>query len=149
MPSAPGSNTSTPRPSIPGLLSIASLWLLITICRRRLVLRWMCWEQYNHEPNVATMRFWKSFLGLEKLNDGQRAQLETKWMAGEAALCLMEKHLEVHDWFVGERLTLADICLYAYTHVAQEGGFTLSRYPAIVRWLARVATQPGHVTIGA
>ena len=113
------------------------------------VLRWMCWEQYSHEPNVATMRFWKSFLGLEKLNDGQRAQLETKWMAGEAALCLMEKHLEVHDWFVGERLTLADICLYAYTHVAPEGGFTLSRYPAIVRWLARVATQPGHVTIGA
>ncbi len=113
------------------------------------VLRWMCWEQYNHEPNVATMRFWKAFLGLDKLNESQRAQLETRWMAGEAALCLMEKHLETHDWFVGDALTLADICLYAYTHVAEEGGFKLSRYPAIQHWLARVAALPGHVTISA
>lgn len=113
------------------------------------VLRWMCWEQYNHEPNVATMRFWKAFLGLDKLNESQRAQLETRWMAGEAALCLMEKHLETHDWFVGDALTLADICLYAYTHVAEEGGFKLSRYPAIQSWLARVAALPGHVTISA
>lgn len=113
------------------------------------VLRWMCWEQYNHEPNVATMRFWKAFLGLDKLNDGQRAQLETKWLAGEAALSLMDKHLVAHDWFVGGGLTLADICLYAYTHVAEEGGFKLSRYPAIEAWLARVAAQPGHVTISA
>ena len=113
------------------------------------MLRWMCWEQYNHEPNVATMRFWKAFLGLDKLNESQRAQLETRWMAGEAALCLMEKHLETHDWFVGAGLTLADICLYAYTHVAEEGGFVLSRYPAVQHWLARVAAQPGHVTISA
>lgn len=113
------------------------------------MLRWMCWEQYNHEPNVATMRFWKAFLGLDKLNDGQRAQLENKWLAGEAALCLMEKHLSVNDWFVGSGLTLADICLYAYTHVAEEGGFVLSRYPAIQAWLARAAAQPGHVTINA
>jgi glutathione S-transferase len=113
------------------------------------VLRWMCWEQYNHEPNVATLRFWKAFLGHDKLNDGQRAQLETKWLAGEAALCLMEKHLAVQDWFVGGGMTLADICLYAYTHVAEEGGFKLSRYPAVQAWLARVAAQQGHVTISA
>jgi glutathione S-transferase len=113
------------------------------------VLRWMFWEQYNHEPNVATMRFWKTFLGLDKLNESQRAQLETKWMAGEAALCLMEKHLESRDWFVGSAMTLADICLYAYTHVAEEGGFKLSRYPAIQNWLVRVASEPGHVTISA
>ena len=113
------------------------------------VLRWLCWEQYNHEPNVATMRFWKAFLGLDKLNEGQRAQLETKWMAGEAALCLMDKQLETQDWFVGNAMTLADICLYAYTHVAEEGGFKLSRYPAVQAWLARVAAQPGHVTISA
>jgi glutathione S-transferase len=113
------------------------------------VLRWMCWEQYNHEPNVATMRFWKAFLGLDRLNEGQRAQLESKWLAGEAALGLMEKHLAVRDWFVGDALTLADICLYAYTHVAGEGGFKLSRYPAIEAWLARVAAEPGHVTISA
>jgi glutathione S-transferase len=113
------------------------------------VLRWMCWEQYNHEPNVATMRFWKAFLGLDRLNEGQRAQLESKWLAGEAALGLMEKHLAVRNWFVGDALTLADICLYAYTHVAGEGGFKLSRYPAIEAWLARVAAEPGHVTISA
>jgi glutathione S-transferase len=113
------------------------------------VLRWMCWEQYNHEPNVATMRFWKSFLGLDKLNETQKAQLETRWLAGEAALCLMEKHLAGQDWFVGGGMTLADICLYAYTHVAEEGGFKLSRYPAVQAWLARVVAQPGHVTINA
>ena len=113
------------------------------------MLRWMCWEQYNHEPNVATMRFWKAFLGLDKLNESQRAQLETRWMAGEAALCLMEKHLETHDWFVGTDMTLADICLYAYTHVAEEGGFKLSRYPAVQNWLARIAAKPGHITITA
>lgn len=111
------------------------------------VMRWMCWEQYNHEPNIATLRFWKAFLGHDKLNDGQHAQLETKWLAGEAALCLMDKHLAAHDWFVGGGMTLADICLYAYTHVAEEGGFKLSRYPAVQAWLARVAAQPGHVTI--
>ena len=113
------------------------------------VLRWMCWEQYNHEPNVATMRFWKAFLGLDRLSEAQRAQYDAKWMAGEAALCLMEKHLEANDWFVGPGLTLADICLYAYTHVAGEGGFNLSRYPAVSRWLDRVAALPGHVTITA
>jgi glutathione S-transferase len=113
------------------------------------VLRWMCWEQYNHEPNVATLRFWRAFLGEDKLTDAQRGQLESKWMAGEAALCLMEKHLVAHDWFVGDAMTLADICLYAYTHVAEEGGFKLSRYPAVQAWLARVAAQPGHVTINA
>ena len=113
------------------------------------VLRWMCWEQYNHEPNIATMRFWKAFLGLGRLNDMQKGQLETKWMAGEAALCLMDDHLKRHDWFVGDGLTLADICLYAYTHVAGEGGFMLSRYPAVEAWLARVAAAPRHVTIDA
>ena len=61
----------------------------------------------------------------------------------------MDKHLEGQDWFVGDAMTLADICLYAYTHVAEEGGFKLSRYPAIQNWLARVAAQPGHVTISA
>jgi glutathione S-transferase len=75
------------------------------------VRRWMFWEQYNQEPNVATMRFWRTFLSLDKLNEGQCAQLETKWMAGEAALCLMEKYLEARDWFVGSAMTLADICL--------------------------------------
>jgi glutathione S-transferase len=113
------------------------------------VLRWMCWEQYNHEPNVATLRFWRAFLGEDKLTDVQRAQLQNKWMAGEDALCLMEKHLAAREWFVGSGLTLADICLYAYTHVAEEGGFKLSRYPGVSAWLDRVAGTAGHVSITA
>ncbi len=111
------------------------------------VLRWMCWEQYNHEPNIATMRFWKMFLGFDRLSERQKDQLEVKWLAGEAALCLMDDHLTHHDWFVGDCLTLADICLYAYTHVAGEGGFVLARYPAVTAWLARVAASPRHLAI--
>lgn len=113
------------------------------------VVRWMCWEQYNHEPNVATLRFWMKWIGEANLSEVQSAQLESKWMAGEAALCLMERHLEANAWFVGGAFSLADICLYAYTHVAEDGGFKLSRYPAVSAWLARVAALPGHVTITA
>lgn len=113
------------------------------------MLRWMCWEQYNHEPNVATLRFWKAFVGIDRLSEAQRAQLDGKWLAGSAALQLMDDHLEGRPFFVGDRLTLADICLYAYTHVAEEGGFDLARYPAVDAWLARVAAQPRHVTISA
>jgi glutathione S-transferase len=113
------------------------------------VLRWMCWEQYSHEPNVATMRFLKAFLGFENMSALQRAQLDSKWLAGEAALRLMDEHLAGHDWFVGDAMTLADICLYAYTHVAGDGGYDLAGYPAITRWIDRVASQPGHVMISA
>lgn len=108
------------------------------------MLRWMFWEQYNHEPNIATLRFWLAFVGVDALNEAQRAQLATKRAAGAAALALMEQHLAAHDWFAAGRFTLADIALYAYTHVAGEGGFTLGDYPAVARWLARVAAQPGH-----
>jgi glutathione S-transferase len=113
------------------------------------MLRWMCWEQYHHEPTIATLRFWKAFLGEDRLTEVQRAQLQAKWMGGEDALCLMERHLADRDWFAAGRFTLADICLYAYTHVAGEGGFRLSRYPAVEAWLARVAALPRHVTITA
>lgn len=113
------------------------------------VLRWMFFEQYNHEPNVATIRFWKAFVGLDNLNEAQRLALPAKQAAGEAALRLMDEHLAGRDWFVGNLLTLADICLYAYTHVAEEGGFALAAYPHVSAWLARVADQPGYVGIGA
>ena len=113
------------------------------------VLRWMCWEQYSHEPNVATMRFLKAFLGFENMSALQRAQLDSKWLAGEAALRLMDEHLARQDWFVGDAMTLADICLYAYTHVAGDGGYDLADYPAVLRWIDRVASQPGHVMISA
>src|SRR6188768_3872434 len=85
------------------------------------MLRWMFWEQYNHEPNIATARFWKTMVGLDKLGELQRALLPGKHAAGEAALALMDEHLARRDWFVIDRLTLADIALYAYTHVAEEG----------------------------
>jgi glutathione S-transferase len=109
------------------------------------MLRWMFFEQYNHEPNIATLRFWIAFVGEERLNDLQRAMLPGKREAGEAALRLMDEHLTTRSFFVGERLSLADIALYAYTHVAGEGGFDLAAYPAIGRWLERMAAEPGHL----
>lgn len=112
-------------------------------------LRWMFFEQYNHEPNVATLRFWIAFVGEEKLNDLQKAQLSGKRAAGEAALKLMDEHLASRRFFVGDGLSLADIALYVYTHVAEEGGFGLSAYPALSAWLDRVAEEPGYITMGA
>jgi glutathione S-transferase len=114
------------------------------------MLRWMFWEQYNHEPNVATLRFWMAFVGEANLSDVQRAQLPAKRAAGEAALKLMDEHLATRDWFVGSGPTLADVGLYAYTHVAEEGGgFRLGDYPYIEAWLRRVAAMPGYVPIAA
>lgn len=113
------------------------------------MLRWMFWEQYNHEPNVATLRFWIAFVGEEKLTPQQREQLPGRRVAGDAALRLMDEHLEGRDWFVGEAISLADIALYAYTHVAEAGGFRLADYPAVQAWLGRVAVQPGYVSIDA
>ena len=113
------------------------------------MLRWMFFEQYNHEPNVATLRFWLAFLGEERLSDVQRSLLPGKREAGEAALRLMDEHLAGRDWFVGSRLSLADIALYTYTHVADEGGFDLGRYPAVTAWIARIASMPGYLPMGA
>lgn len=114
------------------------------------MLRWMFWEQYNHEPNVATVRFWLAFVGEGKLTPQQRGQLPGKRAAGEAALRLMDEHLEGREWFVGGALSLADIGLYAYTHVAEEGGgFRLADYPKVQAWLARMASQPGYLPIDA
>ena len=113
------------------------------------MLRWMFFEQYNHEPNVATMRFWIAFVGEARLSDLQRSLLPGKREAGEAALRLMDEHLDGRAFFVGDRLSLADVALYAYTHVAGEGGFDLARYPAVTRWLARVAARPGYVPMNA
>jgi glutathione S-transferase len=113
------------------------------------MLRWMFFEQYNHEPNVATLRFWLAYIGSDNLSDAQRAALPAKRGAGEAALDLMDEHLRARAFFVADRLTLADIALYAYTHVAGAGGFDLARWPAVEAWCARVAAQPGHVAFDA
>lgn len=109
------------------------------------MLRWMFFEQYNHEPNVATLRFWLQFVGEARLNEYQRSQIMPKRAGGEAALALMEDHLAAREWFVGAGATLADLALYAYTHVCEAGGFRLRDYPAICAWLARVAALPGYV----
>ena len=111
---------------------------------RAKVLQWMFFEQYSHEPNIATSRFWLHF---QELTPERQAALEQKRVQGYAALDVMERHLQTRPFFVGGRYTIADIALYAYTHVAPEGGFALERYPAIQDWLGRVAAQPGHIPI--
>jgi glutathione S-transferase len=113
------------------------------------MLRWMFFEQYNHEPNVATLRFWRAFVGEARLNDLQRRLIPAKREAGDSALRLMDEHLAGRDYFVGERLSLADIALYAYTHVAEEGGFDLAAYPSVTAWLERVAGEPGYLPMTA
>ena len=109
------------------------------------MLHWMFFEQYSHEPNVATLRFWRAFVGEAHLSPAQRVLIPAKQAAGEAALKLLDAHLADRQWLVGARLTLADIALYAYSHVADEGGFDLAAYPALQAWLARVAAAPGYV----
>lgn len=112
------------------------------------MLRWMFFEQYNHEPNIATLRFWLAYCGLDKLSDVQRAQIPGKRDAGCAALALMDDHLTRADWFVGGSVTLADIALFAYTHVCEEGGaFDLGPYSGIGRWIERMRSLPGFVPI--
>jgi glutathione S-transferase len=113
------------------------------------MLRWMFWEQYNHEPNVATLRFWSGWVGIDNLTEAQRVQLPAKRAAGEAALKLMDEHLDGRSFFVGRSLGLADVALYAYTHVAESGGFRLGDYPNVAAWLARVAASPGFVPMDA
>ena len=111
--------------------------------QRAQVLQWMCFEQYSHEPNIATVRFWLH----TTLTDERRAMLPGKRAAGYAALDVMEQHLHIHDFFVAQRYSIADIALYAYTHVADEGEFDLQRYPGIRAWCARVRGQPRHIPI--
>lgn len=114
------------------------------------MLRWMFFEQYNHEPNIATLRFWRLFVGEAALTDAQRAAIPAKLAAGDAALAVMDRHLAANGgWFAGGRLTLADIALYAYTHVAGEGGFDLAAYPAVAAWIAAVGKTPGYVPMTA
>jgi glutathione S-transferase len=113
------------------------------------MLRWMFWEQYNHEPNIATPRFWMRELGLESLNEAQRLQISPKRQGGNAALKLMDDHLGGREWFVGDATSLADICLFAYTHVADEAEFDLELYPNVIGWLERVMTLPNYVAMDA
>jgi glutathione S-transferase len=110
---------------------------------RAQVLQWMFFEQYSHEPYIAVLRFWAEFSPVEPADTDVAAKLT----GGYRALDAMERHLTGRAFLVAERYTIADIALYAYTHVAQEGGFDLSSYPSIRAWLERVAAEPGHVLI--
>src|SRR3712207_610431 len=105
----------------------------------------MFFEQYSHEPNIATPRFWITH-HLE-MTEERRLSLETKRRLGYDALGVMEKHLKGKDFFVADRYSIADVALYAYTHVADEGGFDLAGFPAVRVWLERVRDQPGHIPI--
>jgi glutathione S-transferase len=109
---------------------------------RAQVLQWLFFEQYNHEPNIAVARFWV-LAGISPEVD----VLEEKMRGGKAALKALDRHLGEREFLVADRYTIADIALYAYTHVAPEGRFDLHPYPAVRSWLGRVAAQPGHVAI--
>jgi glutathione S-transferase len=108
------------------------------------VLQWMFFEQYDVEPNIAVARFWKLF-GIER----SPAEVADKVAGGQKALAALERYLAEREYLVGSRYTIADIALYGYTHVAEEGGFSLEGYPAVRAWHDRVAAQPGHIPITA
>jgi glutathione S-transferase len=112
---------------------------------RAKVLQWLCFEQYSHEPNIAVVRFWVAHGGTIP----SQAELERRRAEGNAALDALQRGLGDRRFLVADRLTIADLALYAYTHVAHEGGFDLGCRPAIGAWLARVAAQPGHVPISS
>lgn len=104
--------------------------------------QWLFWEQYSHEPNIATLRFWMS---ISPTPEAHYEQVVLRRPDGERALNVMEQHLQNNDWFAADRYTIADIVLFAYTHVAGDAGFDLRRWPAITAWLLRVGAQPGFV----
>ncbi len=110
------------------------------------VLQWLFWEQYEHEPALAVARFLKSYSGRPELYEEHRDELTRR---GEHVLQTLERHLDGREWLVDDAMTLADIALYAYTHVADEGGFSLAAYPNVRRWLERVAAEQGHVSMAA
>ena len=111
---------------------------------RHRVLQWLFFEQNLHEPSIAVARFWCLYLRAER---EYADKLVEKRAAGNDVLAIMERWLAERDWFAAGRYTIADIALYAYTHVGHEGGFDLEPFPTIRAWLARVARQPGHVPI--
>ncbi len=111
---------------------------------RAQALQWLFFEQYSHEPNIAVVIFWCNYAA----DPPPEPQIEARREAGRAALAAMERHLTGRTYLVGERCTIADLALFAYTHMADDrGGFDLSELPAVNAWLARVAAEPGHIAI--
>lgn len=130
-------------------LADGSDWIPADRWERAQMLRWMFWEQYNHEPNVATLRYWRSVLGEAALTDAQRTLLPDKEAGAAEAIRVLDDRLARSSFLLGERPTLADLVLYPYTHVAEEGGVSLAQAPAVRGWLARIAALPGHVPMAA
>jgi glutathione S-transferase len=129
--------------AIPWYLADGTSFLADEPIDRARVLQWMFFEQYSHEPFIAVVRFWVH----QGLDAGREDEVEERRKRGYEALDVMEEHLHHRDFFVGGRYSIADIALYAYTHVAHEGGFDLAPYPAVNAWLERVRSQPSHIAI--
>ena len=123
-------------------LSEGSAFLPFERLARAQTLQWMFFEQYSHEPFIAVSRHWIQHV---EMTAEQHAQLPAKQEGGRAALAVMESHLDNSAWFGGDAPSIADIALYAYTHVADEGGFDLANYPAVAAWLDRVEEHPKHI----
>jgi glutathione S-transferase len=117
-------------------------WLPADRLQRAQVLSWQFFEQYSHEPYIAVARFIAKYLGLPA---ERKQEYEAKQKGGHKALAVMEHTLARNPWLVGDGMTIADISLYAYTHVAHEGGFDLCAYPSVTAWLKRVQAHPRHM----
>ncbi len=141
----PGRGALSESHAIIGFLAEGSALVPADVFDRARMWQWLCFEQYNLEPGVATVRYWLKSLGKTPGELGER-YIERRKM-GEAALAVLENGLTGRDWLVGDAVTLADIGLYAYTHVAEEGGFALGSFPAIRAWLARFQQLPWYTPI--
>jgi glutathione S-transferase len=111
------------------------------------MLRWMFFEQFAHEPAIASLRWWITYVGVDNLSEEQKYLMPVKRRQGEEVLGIMDQHLASRKFFVAEKMTLADIALFAYTHVADEGEFDLGRWPNVKAWCERVKEEPGYVSI--
>jgi len=111
---------------------------------RAQVLKWLFWEQYDHEPYIAVIRAWRAYFGIPK---GREAEVPLRKARAYEALGVLEDELTHKIFLASDRYSIADMSLFAYSHVAHEGGFELSRFPALCRWIARIQAQPKHVRI--
>ena len=123
-------------------LGEGSSWIPKDAYLRAKMYEWLCFEQYSHEPYIATVRFWVAFAGKA---EEKKHELPDRVARGYAALGVMERTLSGADFLVGDRPTLADVALWAYTHVAHEGGFSLDEYPGVRRWIERCRAHPEFV----
>ncbi len=106
------------------------------------ILQWLFFEQYSHEPYIAVARFISRYLGLP---DDRKEEYKSKQAGGHKALKVMEDQLSTTEYLVSDRMSISDISLYSYTHVANEGGFDLCEYPAIQSWIIRIQSHPNYV----